>query len=250
VAFVSSAMKEANQKSSLASTQSEDPGQMEAAVAFVSLKVEEPPFKTDWKSFPAKSLIQRGFLGLRTASPSSSSTLAVEEDSSTSYQVMGSPIAKSLANVSMVALPKLSSGSSLGAAELGMRFCLSHPGMMESGTPIYFSVSKSRLGYSRRVKKNISKQLNKNKKMLAKVVADPPVVGLEGYSEGVLDTMGCAPTLGLTFGGDEKKLFNLFSVIEEDHYCVEGVSISNSKGKRKKSILLFSLGLRGGWPLE
>jgi hypothetical protein len=69
--------------------------------------------------------------------------------------------------------------------------------------------------------------------MLAEVVAYPPVVGLEGYLEGVLDAMGCAPTLELTFGGDKKKLLNLFSVIEEDRYCVEGVSISNSKGKRQ-----------------
>jgi hypothetical protein len=128
-------------------------------VAFVSLKVEEPPFKTNWKSSPAKGLLQWGFFGLRIASPSPSSTLAVEEDSSTSYQIMGSPMAESLANVSMAALPELSGGSSSRVAELGMRFCLSHPGMTKSGTPVYFSVSKSRLGYCWRVKKNIRKQL-------------------------------------------------------------------------------------------
>ena len=141
--------------------------------------VEEPTFKTDWKSSPAKGLLRQGFLGSRTTSPSPSSTLAIEEDFSTS-QVMGSPIEKSLANVSMAALLGLFCGSSLGAAELGMRFHYSHPGMTESGPPIYSSVSKSQLGYSWRVNKNIGKQLNKNKKMLAEVVADPPVVGLEG----------------------------------------------------------------------
>jgi hypothetical protein len=185
---------------------------MKAAVASVSLEVEEPPFKTDRKSSPTKGLLRQGFIRSRIASPPSS-TLAVEEDFSTSSQVMSSPIAKSLANVSMAALPRLSGGSFLGAAKMGMRFRLSHRGMTENGTPIYSFVSKSQLEYSQRVKKNIGKQLNKNKKMVAEVVADTLVVGLEAYSEGVLDAVECTPTLGLTFGGDEKRLSNLFSVI-------------------------------------
>jgi hypothetical protein len=45
------------------SPQSADSGQMEAAVAFVSLEVEEPPFKTDRKSSLAKGLHRRGLLG-------------------------------------------------------------------------------------------------------------------------------------------------------------------------------------------
>ena len=57
-----------------------------------------------------------------------------------------------------------------------MRLHLSHPGMTESGTPIYSSVSKSQLRYSRRVKNKIGKQLNKNKKVMAEVVADTPVL--------------------------------------------------------------------------
>ena len=209
-------------------------------MASISLEVEEPPFKTDRKSSLVKGLLRRGFFGSRIASPPSS-TLAVEEDFSTSSQVMSSPIAKSLANVSMAALPRLSGGSFSGVAELGMRFRLSHHGMTESRTPIYSFVSKSQLVYSQRVKKNIGKQLNKNKKMVAEVVADTLVVGLEAYSEGVLDAMECAPTLGLTFGGDEKRLLNLFSVIEQDRYRVERVFVSNSKGKRELKNLKCSI---------
>ena len=81
------------------------------------------------------------------------------------------------------------------------------------------------------MKSNIGKQLNKNKKLMAKVVADTPVVGVEGYSEVVLDAMESAPTLGLTFGGDKQSLLNLFSIIEEDQYREEGVSVSNTFGE-------------------
>jgi hypothetical protein len=38
--------------------------------------------------------------------------------------------------------------SSYGAIEMGTRLCLSHPGMTDSGTPIYSSISKSQKGYS------------------------------------------------------------------------------------------------------
>ena len=92
------------------------------------------------------------FSGSRTASPSSlevkevsSLTRTGKEKSFTSSKKMGPPITKSQANhtISKVAHKGLSDGSSLGVAKLGMRLRLSHPGMMESGTPIYSSVSKS-----------------------------------------------------------------------------------------------------------
>jgi hypothetical protein len=51
-----------------------------------------------------------------------------------------------------------------------------------------------------REKNNIGKQLNKNKKLLAEVVADTLMVGVEGSSEVVLEAMEFAPTLGLTGG--------------------------------------------------
>jgi hypothetical protein len=42
-------------------------------------------------------------------------------------------------------------------------------------------------------------------------------------------------------GVDEKSLLNLFSAIEEDQYHEEGVSISNSKGKRELKNLECSI---------
>jgi hypothetical protein len=69
---------------------------MEAVVDYVSPAVEEDPVKTDWKSSLVKGLLQRGFFGSRTISPSSlevkeasSSTLADREDSSTFSQERG-----------------------------------------------------------------------------------------------------------------------------------------------------------------
>jgi hypothetical protein len=153
----------------------------------------------------------------------------------TSSQKMGPPVVESQAShiVSKVAHQGLSGGSSSRVAELGVRLRLSHLGMTKSGIPIYSSVRKSQLGYSWRVKKKIGKQLNKNKKLLAKTVEDTPVVRVEGYSKGVLDVMEHASNLGLTFGGDEKRLSDLFLVIEEDRFREEDVSFSNTKGKRE-----------------
>jgi hypothetical protein len=125
------------------------------AAALVFPVVEEAPGKTDQKPYSARGLLRRGFLGSRTASPSSlevkevsSLTRTGKENSFTSSKKMGPPITESQANhtISKVAHKGLSDGSSLGAAELGMRLRLSHPGMMESGIPIYSSVSKSQRG--------------------------------------------------------------------------------------------------------
>jgi hypothetical protein len=66
-------------------------------------------------------------------------------------------------------------------------------------------------------------------------------VGVEGYSEVVLDAMDLAPTLGLTFGGDEKRLLNLFSNIEENRDYEEGVSVSNSKWRMELKNLECSI---------
>jgi hypothetical protein len=50
------------------------------------------------------------------------------------------------------------------------------------------------------VKNKRGKQLNKNKKLLAEVVAETPVVRVEGHSKVVLDAMDLVLTLGLSFG--------------------------------------------------
>jgi hypothetical protein len=74
--------------------------------------------------------------------------------------------------------------------------------LTDSGKPIYSSVSKSQKGYSQRVKNNIGKQLIKNKNLLAFVANTSAVEG--GYSEGVLDVMELALTLGLKVGMTKK----------------------------------------------
>jgi hypothetical protein len=79
--------------------------------------------------------------------------------------------------------------------------------MSEGGTSFYSSVFKSQLGYSWRVKEKVAKQLYKNQELLAVVVAETPV---EGYSKVVLDAENFAPVMGLSWGGDEKSLLDLF----------------------------------------
>jgi hypothetical protein len=95
--------------------------------AVASLEVEEAPVRTDWIPSAAKGLLRQEFLGFRTASPSPSSTLATKEDYSTSSQKMGLPMAESQTGHTalMAAHRGFSGGSSLGAAKLGTRLCLS-----------------------------------------------------------------------------------------------------------------------------
>ena len=46
-------------------------------------------------------------------------------------------------------------------------------------------------------------------------MADIPV---EGYYKEEIDTMTFAPVVGLSWGGDSKRLSNLFSVIEKEKW--------------------------------
>ena len=89
--------------------------------------------------------------------------------------------------------------SSLGAVEVGLN-------------PL---VSKSQVVYAWRVKDEVSKQLLKNKELLAEVVADIPA---EGYSKEVIRTMNFAPVVGLSWGGDDKRMLNLLSGIEKEKW--------------------------------
>jgi hypothetical protein len=79
--------------------------------------------------------------------------------------------------------------------------------MSEGGTSFYSSVFKSQLRYSRRVKEKVAKQLHKNQELLAEVVAETLV---DGYSKVVLDAGNFASVMGLSLGGDEKSLLDLF----------------------------------------
>jgi hypothetical protein len=61
------------------------------------------------------------------------------------------------------------------------------------------------LWYTGRVKEKVAKQLNKNKELIAKAVGVIPVVG----EDRVADALNLAPVLGLSWGGEDKKLWDL-----------------------------------------
>ena len=65
--------------------------------------------------------------------------------------------------------------------------------------PSEASVSLSQLAYSRRVKEKVTKQLHKNKELLAESVGVTQV-GTKGYSKAALDAMKVAPVVGMTWG--------------------------------------------------
>jgi hypothetical protein len=88
------------------------------------------------------------------------------------------------------------------------------------------------LGYSRRVKEKVAKQLNMNKELLAEVVVETPVEGVEGYSKGVLDAMNSAPIVGLSWGGEDKNLLDFFSVMDKREPIID-ISTSKVKGMRE-----------------
>jgi hypothetical protein len=70
--------------------------------------------------------------------------------------------------------------------------------------------SKSQVVYSQRVKDQVAKQLLKNKELLAGVVADIPA---EGYSKEAIHIMNFAPVVGLSWGGDDKRMLNYVGLI-------------------------------------
>jgi hypothetical protein len=150
-------------------------------------------------SSPTKSLIRQGFLGPRATPPSVLDDVRPTQASALiRWGFLGlCPIPP--------ALPAVKGFVSLsdGTAELGRS--LSQP---VSST---FFVSKSQLGYSRRVKEKVVKQLNKNKEMLAEVVVVNPGEGVEGYSKKVLSVMNVAHVVGTSWVGDDKKLLDLLS---------------------------------------
>jgi hypothetical protein len=60
------------------------------------------------------------------------------------------------------------------------------------------------------VKEKVAKQLLKNKELLAKVVAETLVEGVEGYPKVVLDAVNFAPVVDLSWEGDKKRVLDLF----------------------------------------
>jgi hypothetical protein len=135
-----------------------------------------------------------------------------------SVELLGSeePLAKDVRNppISMnkspasPALPGVKDAVSIpdGAAALGRN--LSQSFDSNSG------ISKSELEYFRRVKEKTAKQLNKNKEILAENMFASPGEGKEGHSKEVHMMMGVASVCGMTWGGDDNKMMDLFSARE------------------------------------
>jgi hypothetical protein len=134
-----------------------------------------------------KSLIRWRFFGPRADSPS----LATDDEipALASGLIYRGFLGSSLAPPALPVV-KGSTPHSDGVAELG--------GSLSQPISSTSFVSKSQLGYSRRVKEKVAKQLNKNKELLAKVVVDNPGEGVEGYSKEVLDMMNVAPVVGMS----------------------------------------------------
>jgi hypothetical protein len=156
----------------------------------VALVSEVLPVKASYCPSKTPNLIQRGFFGLRAASSSPSgvkeASLSTKGKDPCSEKAL--PIPSSLLEKSVL---------SLGVVEVGL---IPH-------------VSKSQVVYARRVKDEVSKQLQKNKELLAKVMADIPT---EGYSKEVIHTMNFALVVGLSWGGDDKRMLNLLFGIEKE----------------------------------
>jgi hypothetical protein len=93
-------------------------------------------------------------------------------------------------------------------------------------------VSKSQLGYFRRVKEKVAKQLIKNKEMLAENMVVNLGEGVKGYSKEVHNVMNMASVVGMTWGGDDNKLLDLLSARER-----------KAKGMREFKNLDYSISL-------
>jgi hypothetical protein len=93
------------------------------------------------------------------------------------------------------------------------------------------SASLSQLTYSRRVKEKVAKQLHKNKELLAESVGVTQV-GTKGCSKAVLDSMKFAPVVGMTWGGEDNKMLEMFSDFEKTKHSAD-VSTPKVKGLRE-----------------
>jgi hypothetical protein len=155
------------------------------------IQVDEPVRS----SAPAKSLIRRGFFGPRAAPPP---PVVLKEVS---------PVRKGKDPI-----PEVGS-SSVAAVQPSSQVSPFFNGTAvketrrESGIPTNSFVSLSQLWYTRRVKEKVAKQLNKNKDLIAEVVGVIPVV----EEDRVANALNLTPVLGLSWGGEDKKLRDLVS---------------------------------------
>jgi hypothetical protein len=183
---------------------------------------------------PMKSLLRRGFLGPRNVSPHpvvlkevlpAIKTLDISTEDVAS-SISGPVISPSLLedkqgvhSIATIVLPSSKVCASSDRSEV------------TESDPINSSVS----WYNRRVKGKMAKQLNKNKELIAEAVGVLPV----GGGDRVTDALHLAPVLGLSWGGEDKKLRD---IIETTVPKVKGMrelknldcDISPVKDKRRR----------------
>jgi hypothetical protein len=197
-----------------------------------SCRIEEVHSSGVKSSAPAKSLLRRGFLGPRAKSSPptvvSKEVLPVIKGKDSSLEVGSSVPATSVPVISpgTVVLPSTQVCSSSGGT------------VVTEPIPINSSISLSQGWYNRRVKEKAAKQLNKNKEVTAEAVGVIPVVG----EDRVADALNLAPVLGLSWGGEDKKLRDLVEVIVPKAKGMRELknldcAISPVKGKRQRGWL-------------
>jgi hypothetical protein len=207
-------------------------------------------------STPARSLLRRGFLGPRAVSPSPvvlKEVLPVIKGKEPTTEVgLCSVPTISVLVIPQVILPSMLEDkqgvqSTVAVAFPSAQVCSSSIGSdVTKPIPINFFVSLSQLWYTRRVKEKVAKQLNKNKELIVEAVGVMPVVG----EDRVANALNLAPVLGLSWGGEDKKLWDL---VEANVPKVKGMrelknldcAISPVKGKQRrgwsgsKNVFLF-----------
>ena len=174
--------------------------------------------KSARKPSPTMGLIRRGIFRLRAVSPPPSLSSQGGKISQSKADENTTPT-----NGSPLPVVKGNSSHSYWAVELGRS--LSQP----SSAPLI--VSKSQLGYSRRVKEKVAKQLNKIKELLAEAVVDTPVDEVEGTSKTVLDAMNSS-RCGDVLGRGRQKAFGPFFCFDKREPFVDG-SAPKVKGMRE-----------------
>jgi hypothetical protein len=183
---------------------------------------------------PMKSLLRRGFLGPRIGSPHPvvlKEVLPVFKTSDISTKDVASSISGPVIIPSLLE-DKQGVHSTATFVLPSSQVCeSSNRTVVTEPNPINSSVS----WYNRRVKGKVAKQLNKNKELIAEAVG----VLLVGGGDRVSDTLNLAPVLGLSWGGEDKKLWD---IIEATVPKVKGMrelknldcDISPVKDKRRR----------------
>jgi hypothetical protein len=164
-------------------------------------QVSFPDFPLPWED-----VLSVSSNGESDSGASVSVDLAGEASVSANLAVVSPPV-KSLIKRGFFG-PRAAAPSTVVAVDLDSSLC--HPVSSISG------ISKSELGYFRRVKDKVAKQLNKNKELLAEAVMEIPDKGAEDHSIEVQRTFKMASVMGVTWGGDDKKMLNLLSAKESE----------------------------------